>query len=87
MEELFIVYTIWWWCSSINNKSTRLVSFLRIYFLFQIKIELEHHYGGSYGGGAVPSINRREIIEHFADFRRAIHEGPVSLVQRFYNTK
>ncbi|CAF3403188.1 unnamed protein product [Rotaria sp. Silwood1] len=47
--------------------------------------EMDHYYGGSYGGG-VSSISRREIIEHFAEFRRAIHEGPVSLVQHYYNT-
>ncbi|CAF2609348.1 unnamed protein product [Rotaria sp. Silwood2] len=47
--------------------------------------EMDHYFGGQYGGG-VASISRREIIEHFAEFRRAIHEGPVSLVQHYYNT-
>jgi hypothetical protein len=58
---------------------------------------MDHYYGGAYGGGGggggggssggVTSISRREIIEHFGEFRRAIHEGPVSLVQHYYNTK
>ncbi|CAF1267855.1 unnamed protein product [Adineta ricciae] len=48
--------------------------------------DFDHYYGGSYGGGGGASISRREIIEHFADFRRAIHEGPVSLVQHYYNS-
>lgn len=49
---------------------------------------MDHYYGGSYGGGGgAGSIGRREIIEHFGEFRRAIHEGPVSLVQHYYNNK
>jgi len=47
---------------------------------------MDQYYGGSYGGG-VTSVSRREIIEHFGEFRRAIHEGPVSLVQHYYNNK
>lgn len=49
-------------------------------------VDADHYYGGSYGGGS-GNISRREIIEHFAEFRRAIHEGPVSLVQHYYNNK
>lgn len=48
--------------------------------------DTDHFYGGSYGGG-IGGNSRREIIEHFAEFRRAIHEGPVSLVQHYYNNK
>jgi hypothetical protein len=48
---------------------------------------MDHYFGGSYGGGGSSSISRREIIEHFGEFRRAVHEGPVSLVQHYYNTK
>lgn len=39
-----------------------------------------------YAGGS-SSVSHREIIDHFNEFRRAIHEGPVSLVQNFYHNK
>ena len=48
---------------------------------------MDHFFGGSYGGGGGSNVSRREIIEHFAEFRRAIYEGPVSLVQQHYNAK
>lgn len=49
-------------------------------------LDSDNFYGDSYLGGN-SKVSRREIIEHFGEFRRAIYEGPSSLVQHHYNTK